>query len=381
MPSCSKSLTLVGFIADRCFKCKSYLLTTIIKESNYLPTMKMQAARWYGPEELKIEEVEVPEVGPREVLVKVGTALTCGTDFKLFRQGHPLLVKDIPSPFGHELAGHIVEVGSQVTGFQAGDRVVTANSAPCGDCFFCSKEQWNLCENLEFLNGAYAEYIRIPAQIVQKNLYKIPDHLAFRDAALTEPLACVLHCVDRMALKKGETLCVLGAGTCGLLFVQLAKLMGTRVMVVARGREKLNAAQKLGADQTVSILGEGFREEIERFSPEGYGPDVVVDAIGKPETWGLAVDLVRKGGRVWFYGGCVKGTTVTFDAHRIHYHEISCSGVFHHTPLHFSRALGLIADRKINVSELIRGEVRLADLHTVFQKGVSENPMKIAVIP
>ncbi len=341
----------------------------------------MQAARWYGPEELKIESVDIPSIGSDEVLVKIGTALTCGTDFKLFRQGHPLMVKDIPSPFGHELAGSIVEAGSHVTGFKPGDRVVTANSAPCGECFFCSKEEWNLCENLEFLNGAYAEYIRIPAQIVRKNLYKIPDHLAFKDAALTEPLACVLHCMDRLDIKKGESLCILGAGTCGLLFVQLAKLQGMKVMVVARGQEKLNVAKKLGADQTVSIFQEGFQREVKNFSQGGYGPDVVVDAIGKPETWGLAVDLVRKGGRVWFYGGCPKGTSVTFDAHRIHYHEISCFGIFHHTPSHFARALGLIADKKIKISELIQGEVRLADLNRVFQKGVSENPMKIAVIP
>lgn len=343
--------------------------------------MKMQAALWYGPEDLKIEEIDVPRIGPDEVLVKIGTALTCGTDFKIFRKGHALLIKDVPAPFGHELAGTIVEAGSQIAGFKVGDRVVTANSAPCDDCFFCSKELWNLCENLKFLNGAYAEYIRIPAQIVRRNLYKIPDSLPFREAALTEPLACVLHCMDRIVSRPPETLCILGAGTCGLLFTQLAKLYGVKVMVVGRGDEKLNAAKEMGAEETVSVLDEDFRKRVRHFSPGNYGPDVVVDAVGKAETWNLAVDLVRKGGRVWFYGGCAKGVQVTFDAHRIHYDEISCFGVFHHTPVHFSRALQLIAEGKINVSGLIRGEVRLADLHTVFRKGVVDNPMKIAVIP
>lgn len=343
--------------------------------------MKMRAALWYGPEELKIEEVEVPKAGPGEVLVKIGTALTCGTDFKLFRQGHALLVKQVPSPFGHEMAGVIVEMGPGVEGFRVGDRVVTANSAPCDSCFFCSKEQWNLCENLQFLNGAYAEYIRIPAQIVRRNLYKIPDHLSFREAALTEPLACVLHCMDRLNLKKDESLCILGAGTCGLLFVQLAKLYEVPVVVVGRGQEKLSVAKALGATRTISVLDEDFRRQVRHFTPEGYGPDVVVDAVGKSETWQLAVDLVRRGGRVWFYGGCVKGSKVSFEAHRIHYDEIACYGVFHHTPVHFARALQLIADGKIQVAPLIRGEVRLQDLHTVFQKGVSDNPMKIAVLP
>ena len=151
--------------------------------------------------------------------------------------------------------------------------------------------------------------------------------------------------------------------------------------MVGRGEEKLEAAKKLGAHRTVSVLEENFRVQVKQFSPEGYGPDIVVDAIGKPETWGLAVDLVRKGGRVWFYGGCFKGSTVSLDTHRLHYDEIACHGVFHHTPAHFSRALQLIADGKINVSEVIRGEVRLSELHTVFQKGNADNPMKMAVIP
>src|SRR3990167_4817461 len=162
--------------------------------------MKMQAALWYGPEDMRVQEVEVPQIGPDEVLVKIGVALTCGTDFKLFRQGHALLVKNLPSPFGHELAGTVTEVGSNVRNVKKDDRVVAANSAPCGDCFYCREQRLNLCEHLEFLNGAYAEYIRIPARIVRKNLYKIPDHLSFREAALTEPMACVLHCFDRLPL-------------------------------------------------------------------------------------------------------------------------------------------------------------------------------------
>ncbi|OGQ05623.1 MAG: hypothetical protein A2W61_02095 [Deltaproteobacteria bacterium RIFCSPLOWO2_01_44_7] len=341
----------------------------------------MQAALWYGPEQIKIEEVEVPTIGPDEVLVKIGTALTCGTDFKLFRQGHALLVKDVPSPFGHELAGTISEVGSAVEHrFQVGDRVVAANSAPCDYCFFCDRQQFNLCENLEFLNGAYAEYIRIPAQIVRRNLYTIPDFLSFREAALTEPLACVLHCAERMALKADETLCIIGAGTCGLLFTQLAKLNGTRVIVLGRGEEKLNVAKELGADHIISIQQEGYQEEIKSLT-NGYGPDKVIDVVGQPHTWELATELVRKGGQVWFYGGCPKETKVTLDTHRLHYGEISCHGVFHHTPHYFAKSLEMIAERQIKTKPLIGGEARLSDLNQIFQKGMAGNPLKIAVIP
>jgi len=342
---------------------------------------KMLAALWYGPEEMRLEQIQVPQIQRDEVLVKIGTALTCGTDFKLFRQGHALLVKDVPSRFGHELAGTIVQAGSQVTNFQEGDQVVAANSAPCGECFFCGAHQENLCEDLQFLNGAYAEYIVIPSRIVKKNLYKIPEGLTFRLAAFTEPLACVLHCVDKLQLKQNKTLCILGTGTCGLLFVQLAKLYGARIISVGRGDQKLQIAKQLGAHHTFSILGDQVWNKIRQVTPEGRGPDMVIDAVGRPESWQSAVELVRRGGHVWFYGGCATGSTVTLNTHRLHYEEITCAGVFHHTPNYFAKSLNLIAEGKIDVASLIHGEKRLADLNEVFQKGVTQNPLKIAIIP
>lgn len=343
--------------------------------------MKMKAALWYGPEEIRLEEIGVPEIGPDEVLVKIGAALTCGTDFKLFRRGHPVLVKSVPSLFGHEMAGTIVEKGRRVTGFDVGDGVVAANSAPCGECFFCVREQWNLCENLEFLNGAYAEYIRIPARIVQKNLYKIPVGVGFREAASTEPLACALHCFERVQLRPHETLCVIGAGPCALLFVQLGKMVGANVICLSRGEEKLAVAKKLGADHIVSVLENDFQKKVQQLSTGGRGPDAVIEVVGQSATWELAASIVRKGGRVWLYGGCAKGTSVTLDTHRVHYGEISLSGVFHHTPRHFAESLSLISQKKIDVATLISGQKKLAEIDQVFQKGVAENPLKIAILP
>ncbi len=343
--------------------------------------MKMQAALWYGPEEIRLEEVSVPEIGPHEVLVKIGAALTCGTDFKLFRRGHAKLVKTIPSLFGHEMAGTIVEKGHEVTRFEVGDRVVAANSAPCDACFFCERDQRNLCENLEFLNGAYAEYIKVPAQIVEKNLYKIPPHLSFQEAASTEPLACALHCFEKVALKEAETLCIVGAGPCALFFVQLGKMVGAKVICMSRGEEKLAIAKKLGADHTVSTHENNFRDQIKSLTCGGRGPDVVIEVVGQPETWALSTQLVRKGGRVWLYGGCAKGTSVSIDTHKFHYEEMALAGVFHHTPHHFSSALTLISERKIAVAPLIAGEKKLCEINQVFHKGASDNPLKIAIVP
>lgn len=342
----------------------------------------MQAALWYGPEDVRIEEIPVPTVGNREVLVKVGASLTCGTDFKLFRRGHPVLAKTIPAPFGHEMSGTIVEVGSNVTRFKAGDHIVAANSAPCGQCFFCAQSQFSLCDNLEFLTGTYAEYIKIPRRIVEKNLYKIPHSLSFQEAAATEPLACAVHCMDRVKLQANETLCVIGAGPCGLFFVELGKLIGAKVICVGRSKDKLAIAKKLGADHALSVLEtKNIEETLKDITPHGHGPDVVIEAAGTTETWEMASKVARKGGRVCFYGGCAKGTTMALDTHRTHYEELSFFGVFHHSPIHFSKAVQLIADGKVDVRPLIAGEKKLKDLGQIFQKGLVENPLKIAVIP
>ncbi|MBI3540626.1 MAG: zinc-binding dehydrogenase [Deltaproteobacteria bacterium] len=342
----------------------------------------MKAAFWYGPEDLRLIDAEIPQLGPSEVLVKIGVALTCGTDFKFFRRGHAVLAKTIPAPFGHEMAGTITAVAPDVQNFKIGDRVVASNSAPCGSCFFCLKDQMNLCENLEFLNGAFAEYIRIPRKIVEKNLYKLPDRLAFRDAASAEPLAAALHAIEQLQIMSGEVVCIIGSGPGGLMLVQLAKLKGARVICLARNSEKLELAQRLGADHIVSTLKvKDIQKEIREMSNGGRGPDIVIEAAGQPSTWELAVSLVRKGGRVSFYGGCQNDTSVTLDTHKIHYEQLQLSGVFHHTPHYFFEALNLIATGKIKIAPLIENEKRLSEITQVFRRNTQDTPLKVAIVP
>src|SRR5580704_6834486 len=160
----------------------------------------MTAAVLYGKEQLRIEQVNVPRLAPGDALVRVRTALTCGTDVKVFRRGYHARMIQPPSLFGHELAGDIVAMGAEVQGFEIGQRVVAANSAPCGECFYCKRGQDNLCEDLLFNNGAYAEYIRIPERIVKKNMLQMPAHVSYQDAALVEPLACVLRGLEETGL-------------------------------------------------------------------------------------------------------------------------------------------------------------------------------------
>ena len=214
---------------------------------------KMKAVLFYAPGDIRYEEIEVPKPGRGEVLIKVGAALTCGTDVKTYRRGHPLLIPETPAVFGHEFAGTIAALGAEVEGFSLGQRVVAANSAPCNGCFYCKIGRPNLCENLELLNGAYAEYIVVPEGIVRQNLLPIPDHVTFRQAALVEPLACVLHGVERSGIRLGEKVAIIGVGPIGLLFVSLAKLKGARIIAIDKNDFRLRKARELGADETIDV--------------------------------------------------------------------------------------------------------------------------------
>lgn len=343
---------------------------------------KMRIWRWYGPEDIRLDQVDLPRPAPGEVLVKIGAATTCGTDFKTFRRGHPRLIKKVPAPFGHEMAGTVVELGEGVERFQCGDRVVVGNSAPCGECFFCLRGHLSLCEDLIFLNGAYADYILVPSRIAVVNLHKIPDALSFSTASLSEPLACVLHALEKVSPQKGETMALIGAGPMGVLFVQVALRLGLNLVALARDVEKLQNLKRLGAREAISLTQEKNPiEKARKFLNDGRGADLVIEAVGLPETWQLAVDLVRPGGRVCFYGGCAQGTQVALDTYRLHYEELKLFGVFHHTPEYFKKAVDLLSSGKILPEGLVVGEYPLGELGKVFRPGEKTNPLKLAIVP
>lgn len=342
----------------------------------------MRQLRWYGPENLRLDQVAIPVPGPGEVLVQIGAATTCGTDFKTFKRGHPRLIKSIPAPFGHEMSGTINNLGPGVQNFKVGQRVVVGNSAPCGDCFYCQKNSPALCEDLIFLNGAYSDYLLVPSRIVQKNLHPIPDSLPFATASLSEPLACVLNALEKLNPQPRQNLLLLGAGPMGVLFVQLAKLYDLELVAVARDPEKLKNLKKLGAKEVVSLTHdpEPLKKAKGLFNG-GRGADLVVEAVGLPETWEMAVQLARPGGKVCFYGGCAKGTEVKLDTYQIHYEEKELLGVFHHTPRLFKKAVQLLSEAKIKPEGLIVGEVSLSDYEKLFTKGLKSHPLKYAIIP
>ncbi|MCW3052744.1 MAG: Threonine dehydrogenase and related Zn-dependent dehydrogenase [Chthonomonadales bacterium] len=327
----------------------------------------MTAAVLYGREEVRIERIPVPDVGHGEVRVRIGAALTCGTDVKVFRRGYHARMIRPPAVFGHEFAGTIDSVGVGVTRWQIGQRVVAANSAPCGDCYYCRRAAPELCEDLLFLNGAYAEAVTVPARIVAKNLYEIPDSLSFAEAALTEPLACVVRGMAAVPVRAGETVAVLGLGPIGLLFVRLCVLAGARVLAAGRRSERLALAAELGAAEVFDIAATPDILPALRSRTEGErGPDKVIEAVGHPEAWEQAISLVRKAGTVSLFGGCPAETFVRLDTHRVHYDELTLVGAFHHTPDTFRQALDLIACDDVPARAFLQQTALLTALPSVL---------------
>jgi L-iditol 2-dehydrogenase len=343
----------------------------------------MTAAVLYGKEDVKIERVPIPRVGDGEVLVKVQVALTCGTDLKVYQRGYHARMIVPPALFGHELAGVIEEVGPGVRVFKKGMRVVALNSAPCQMCFYCSKHQANLCEDLLFNNGAYAEYIRIPRRIVEINMLAIPPDVSYEEAAMVEPLACVLRGLHETGVEIGDTVTVVGGGPIGLMFVQVAKAVGCNVISVVKQDAQVQAAKHMGAHEVVQITKvKDPVEAVRRLSPETRGSDVVIEAVGRPEAWEMAIEMVRKGGTVNFFGGCAAGTKVQLDTNRLHYSEVTLKATFHHTPETVRRAFALIAEKKIRSTDYITGEAPLSRLQQVFHHMLNRNgDIKTAIIP
>ena len=347
----------------------------------------MSACLFYGPYDIRYEKVPVPKIKDNEILLKIKAALTCGTDLKTFQRGHPLLIKSFPSTFGHQFSGTVAKVGSDIKDFYVGQRIIALNSAPCFKCRYCMKEQFSLCENIDFLNGAYAEYVAIPESIVQHNTYEIPQDINYETAASLEGLSVVVHGAERSEISSDKTVCVIGTGSIGLMFVSLAKLNGAKVISIGRKDFKLKVARELGADFTLNLTEYPDKSDLIKKVKNltgSAGPEIVIEAVGLPEIWELATYLVSRGGLVNFFGGCKSGSKVELDTYRLHYDELKLIGVFHHTPKHVQTALNLLGDSffKYKVFEkIITHVLPLRELEKAFLMHQSGEAIQVAVRP
>lgn len=340
----------------------------------------MWATTYMGPQHLSFRQVPIPELGSEDMLVRVRVALTCGTDVKTYRRGHPKYTP--PTLFGHEFAGDVVAVGSRVQGFTPGMRVVSGNTAPCNECYYCKRGQHNLCEDLLVNLGAYAEYIRIPGRLVRQNTFELPAHVSYQQAAISEPLACVIHGQDLLQIQAGESVAILGAGgPIGLMHVQLALRRGaTPVIALDINAARLEVARSLGATHVIDSTHQDPVQAVRELTG-GRGADVVIECAGVKSTWLAALDVVRKGGRVEWFGGLPEGTQLEVNAGRVHYDEIATFGVYHLTPLSLERAFRMICSGTVNVDALITHRVPLSELERGLRLMMEGQSIKVAVVP
>jgi L-iditol 2-dehydrogenase len=345
---------------------------------------KMTAAVLYGSEDLRIEKIDVPSLAADEVLLRVRLALTDGTDLKVWQRGYHARMIQPPAVFGHEVVGEIAALGKRVDSrWRVGQRVIAANSAPCLRCFHCRRGQENLCEDLLFNNGAYAEYLRIPGRIVMENMLEVPHSVDDGSAALVEPLACVLRGIHEMEVRTGDTAVVIGCGPIGLKYVRMLTRRGLRVIALARRAAPLELARRLGASATINVTEvPDLVAAVKELTEDRRGPDAVVEAAGNPATWKQALAMVRRGGVVNFFSGLPAGQFVEIEPAEIHYSEIKIISPFHHTPRFIREALEAIRRGDILAHDFVTEEIRLVELPQAFERMKSRSgEIKLAVRP
>lgn len=341
----------------------------------------MRAVVFHGPGDLRDEVLPIPEPAAGEIVLRVDAALTCGTDVKVRRRGHPVMIPHVPTVFGHELAGTVVAVGPGTRGFREGDRVVAANSAPCGQCPLCRAGRPNLCEDLLFVNGAYGEYIALPPRLVERNVVRLAAGTPAARAAFAEPLACALLGLERGRLEAGQTVAIFGHGPLGCLLAMVAVARKARVVLVGKRGWRLDRVRQLDLGDAIDTARVADPADEVRRLTGGRGADVTVDATGRPEAWEQAIASVGRGGTVVLFGGCAPGTTVRLDTRRAHYEELTLVGAFHHTPELIRRAVELLESEMVVPDPLLTHRMGLADVREALELMARGEALKILIEP
>jgi L-iditol 2-dehydrogenase len=341
----------------------------------------MRAVVFHGPGDLRDEEVPWPRPEPGEVVLRIDAALTCGTDVKTLRRGHPVMIPRVPTVFGHEFAGTVSAVGAGVRGVREGDRVVAANSAPCGECRLCQAGRPNLCEDLLFVNGAYGEAIALPPRLVRLNLVRLGPALPAARAAFAEPLACALGGIERAEVKSGQSVVIFGHGPLGCLLGMVAAARKARVIMVGKRGWRLERVRRLGIGECLDATASPDIVASLREATGGRGAEVAVDATGRPEVWEQAMAAVGRGGTVVFFGGCAPGTTVPLDTQRAHYEELTVRGAFHHTPDLIRRAVELLESNVLNPEGLLTHQMALDGVGSALELMARGEALKVLIEP
>ncbi|MCD6569926.1 MAG: zinc-binding dehydrogenase [Deltaproteobacteria bacterium] len=319
----------------------------------------MKAAALFSiPNDIRVTDIDRPQIGDSDFLIKVRACALCATDVKVALRGRHFLIDlhGLPFVLGHEIAGEVAEVGRDVKGVSEGDRVAVSPYVPCGNCYACRIGNYRFCEKAPFswiTPGGFTEYIKVPGENAASRVAKMPLDLSFEEAALTEPVACCFNGIAKSRIRMGEDVTILGAGPIGLMLLQLAKVAGAgRVIMIDMDKKRIRYAKEFGADEVIDAGTEDPGECIRELT-QGRGSDVVIEAIGSTKTYQQALQLVRGGGTVTFFGGCPGGSTIEIGTDLLHYMELTLVGAQSFGPDVFHKSLKLISTGRIDAKRLI----------------------------
>jgi L-iditol 2-dehydrogenase len=345
----------------------------------------LQAAYFYEPGDIRVEDVEKPSIGENEILIRLRATSVCGTDLRIFKHGHFKIPSGSRRVLGHEIAGDVVEVGSLVEGYRVGMRVTAPPNIGCGVCEFCRDGYNNMCPNYEAfgisIDGGFQQYMRVPhIALTGGNIFPIPDHLDYQEAALAEPLSCCYNALRSVKTTHEDVVLIVGAGPIGIMHVMLNRIAGAKKVIVADVREnRLNVAEDFGATETINSKETDLKESVMK-ATNGRGADVIITAASVPELQTQAIDMLATHGRVNFFGGLGKGVMVPIDTNRVHYKGLVLTGSTGSTHSDYFKSLMLIAEGRAEVGKVISHRFSLADTNAAFEHALSGEGLKTMIV-
>ena len=339
----------------------------------------MRVAMYYNNRDVRLEEIPTPQIGPGELLVKVLASGICGSDVMEWYR-----IKKAPRVLGHEIAGEIVEAGSEVDGYKIGDRVFVSHHVPCNTCQYCLNGYHTLCDTLRTTNfdpGGFAEYLRVPKINVDRGVFVLPDEVSFEGGVFIEPLACVLRGQRLARLKPGQSVFVIGSGISGVLHIALARASGARWIVVSDISEnRLNAARQFGADET--ILAKDINPGTIRNINKGRLPDLVIVCAGTISAYVQALQCVDRGGTVLCFAPLEPGLNFVFPFFDFWNDGITLLPTYGGSPFDITTAIDLIKTHRLPLRQMITHRLSLAETGLGFQLvAEAKDSMKVIIEP
>ncbi|PFG15709.1 L-iditol 2-dehydrogenase [Propionicimonas paludicola] len=347
----------------------------------------MKVLRFYAPGDVRIEDAPIPQITADEILLRVRNCSTCGTDVKIFHNGHQNLTP--PRVIGHEVAGEVAEVGANVSGWAVGDRAQVIAAVPCGECYECRKGWMAVCANQTSIgyqyDGGFAEYMVVPQAVLKVDgLNRIPDGVGFDEASAAEPFACAINAQELLGIEAGDTVVVFGAGPIGCIHTRIARGVhgAARVFLVDVNAERLAmSAAAVQPDAVIDASQVDVVAEVMRLT-EGRGADVVITATAANITQEQAIAMAARNGRISFFGGLPKtNPTITCDSNLVHYRQLHIHGANGSAPEHNRKALVYIASGQVPVKDLITVHLPLERALEAFDIVAKGQAIKVTVEP